>query len=308
MNFEPKDIIRIDLPRILGDPPARLSFELSSNSIDLAVLSNRIYNSTKTEIINNENDRVTLRCTDESVILLHSDFREMQNIYWYPFVSSQFNIDSLQITNTKAPWLEISTPNNYKSLTKLSSVNHGEKRFEKWTADSGTYYFPLKEGINSITMTFKANGANIYDGLVHLLLPVLLVSLGTILSSAELSDAIRNNTTAIIMAVLLSLTPLFVSNFKRFLEGSFMSITLGLFLYLHSYAISVIYIIVFWFLPAYTSAIAAYILTWLLIMFVNTLSYFRKGTFNRVFTNLIFKPILYIIRTPYLSAWKIKKK
>ena len=307
MNFEPKDVVRINLPRILGDPPVTMSFELSSNYLVLTVPSKRVYNTTKTEVIRNEDDHVTLRCTNESVILLHSDFKKIQDIYWYPFISSQFIINSLNIEEAKSPWLEITTPNKYKSITKLSATNEGEKRFEKWTADTGTYYFPLKKGPNSITMTFKANGASIYDGLVHLLLPVLLISLGTILSSVQLPDTIRNNTTTIVIAILLTLTPLFLNNFKQFLEGSFMSLTLGLFLYLHSYLVSVLYIIILWFIPNQAFIVTAYVLVCLLVLFVNTSTYFRKGVFTRLFTILVFNPIIQMIRSPYLSAWKIMK-
>ena len=281
MNFEPKDVIRINFPWILGDPPVEMSFELSSDFLVLTVPFKRIYKTIKTEVISNEGDHVTLRCTNDSVVFLHSDFLKIQDIYWYPFIFSKFSINFLHIKGAKSPWLEITTPNRYKSITKLSTTNDGEKRFEKWTPYAGTYYFPLKNGPNSITMTFKANGASIYDGLVHLLLPILLVSLGMILSSAKLPDTIRSNTTAIVIAVLLTLTPLFLNNFRQFLEGSFMSLTLGLFLYLHSYIVSVLYIVILWFFPAQAFIIMTHVLFYILILFMNTLAYFRKGTFNR---------------------------
>ncbi len=308
MSFEPKDVIRIHFPRILGDPPVELSFALSSNAIMLTFESKRVYNTTKTEVISNKDGQVTLRCTNESSVLLHSNFQKIQDIYWYPFICSQFNINSFYIQEAKSPWLEITIPNKYKSITKLSTTNQGEKRFEKWTSDAGTYYFPLKNGLNSISMTFKADGARIYDGLVHLLLPLLLISLGTILSSSKLPDTIQDNTTAIVIAVLLTLTPLFLNNFKQFLEGSFMSLTMGLFLYLHSYVVSVLYIVMLWFFPAQAFIVTAYVLVCIMILFVNTSKYFRQGEFYRLFTVLIFDPIIKMIKSPYVSAWKLRKE
>jgi Na+/H+ antiporter NhaB len=45
-----------------------------------------------------------------------------------------------------------------------------------------------------------------------------------------------------------------------------------------------------------------------MILFVNTSKYFRQGEFYRLFTVLIFDPFIKMIKSPYVSAWKLRKE
>jgi len=307
MSFYQKDIIQVSIPRILGSPPVTLSFQLFSESIDVTLSSERVYNARNAEVIQNDINTVTLRCYNETVILLHSEFIKVQDIYWYPFISSKFEIDLLEISGSVHPRIEISVPNNYKSISKLSLINNNDKHFEKWTSDTGTYYFPLRNGNNSLSMTFKSDGARIYDGLIPTLLPLLVIILNFLLKRGSLPKAVNSNQTNITIAALLVFTPIFLSNFRQFLRNSFMSLTLGLFLYIHAYVIAIIYIIIMALFPAYTYVVIVYFLLWVFILLLNIQLYFRRGTFYKVFRVVLFDPIWKLMRLPYLIAWKIKK-
>ena len=306
MNYQAKDILRLHIPGILGDPPCELTFQLSSKSLQLTLPSERVYCITDSEVMKDVDGQVTLKCNDKSVILLHTNFLKLQDIYYYPFISSIFGIASFGVTCEAAPWMEVTTPRGYKSITKYCNANGEYKQFEKWTVDSGTYYFRLRNGQNSFRMTLKTDGANIHDGLAHMALPIFMIALGLLLESSVLPEQLRANATGVMTGILLAFTPMFLSNLRQFLRESFMSLTLGLFLYVHSYLISVLYICALALRPTLAVPVAIYIVVSLLVLMLNVLAYFRRGAFHKVFSACIIEPTLRLMKGLYFSAWKEK--
>jgi len=219
MTFRSKDTLRLSLPRILGDPPARLTFQLTSEYITITLPAKRVHNVINATVIDDRGDSVTVECTDDSIVLLHSVFIKLQDIYWYPFVSSRFAVESLGISEAKDPWLELTVPRRYKSITMHSLVNGNIKQFELWAEDTGTYFFSLQSGNNCINMLFRTAGVSIFEGVAHILLPTLTVLVGYFLHSDAVTKTVQENSVGIMVAILLAFTPLFLATFKHFLQS-----------------------------------------------------------------------------------------
>lgn len=311
MKYSPKDILRIELPHISGDPIVEITFLLYSNSIELILLSERVYNTENAEILSQKCGLTKLKCKNDSKIYLFSNFNILQNIYYYPFTSSTFLIDYLKIQTENIPRLEISIPEEYKSLTFLSFVHniksnteHKEhKENETWSNKKGIFYFPLFMR-SSFKFTMRATGRSINYGIIHIILPIIIFLIGLLFNYGNLPKSVTENAPSILIGILLALTPFYVGILQDFISKSFMSINLGMYLYLKSYLLAVIYIVLFILCPSLTMYLIAYSVLWILLFLYSIKNYFRKGKFDLFTDTILYRPILFFIINSYKISWK----
>lgn len=311
MRSEFKDILKIDLPHICGDPIICVSFDLKSDSISLTLPSERIYNINDAEIITEEKANVTIECDNQSRLYLYSDFKLLNNVYYYPFVSSVFVLDKLKIKTKHTPRLEVSINDEFKSLSFLSYVQDSSKNThikegETWANNKGTFYFPLFNEC-SFQFTLRATGRSINYGLIHITLPLMIFTLGFLMKYGNLPKAVTDNSSSILLAVLLTFTPLYIGILQDFLSKSFMSLNIGMALYAQSYIVSFLFIVLLLILPNAAIYLVFLELIWLLFFLESIRHYFNSGRFNQVVEFMLYKPIIYFIQKRYKSAWDIQK-
>lgn len=312
MASEFKDILKIDLPHICGDPIIKITFELKSEYINISLPSYRFYNIRYADILSRENELVTIKCSDQSELYIYSDFNLLQNIYYYPFISSIFFLEQLEIKSHYDPRLEISISDDFKSLSFLSYVQYASKEVqhkekETWANNKGIFYFPLFDKCR-FQFTLRVTGRSINYGLIHIILPVLIFLFGFLLEFGKLPKAVTENSSSILFAVLLTFTPFYIGILQDFMAKSFMSLNLGMALYAKSYLISVLYIAFSIFIPSMTLYLVIYEFVWLLLFSYSVSNYFSKGEFDRFTNCILYKPIIYFIQKRYSLAWKIQKK
>ena len=311
MRSEFKDILKIDLPHICGDPIVSITFDLKSEFISLNLSSKRIYNIKNAEIIDKEKSIVTIKCNNQSRLYLYSDFKFLNNVYYYPFVSSVFLLEKLKIKTNYTPRLEISINNEFKSLSFLSFVQDASKKTyikekETWANNKGIFYFPLFNEC-SFQFTLRATGRSINYGLIHITLPLMIFLLGFLMQHGNLPKVVTENSPSILLAVLLTFTPLYIGILQDFLSKSFMSLNIGMALYAQSYFISLLFIVLLVILPNVAIYLVLLELVWLLLFLVSVRSYFNSGQFNKVIKFILYAPIIYFIQKKYKSAWDIQK-
>ena len=311
MRSEFKDILKIDLPHICGDPIVSIAFDLKSEFISLSLSSERIYNIKNAEIIDKGKSIVTIKCNNQSRLYLYSDFKLLNNVYYYPFVSSVFLLEKLKIKTNHTPRLEISINDEFKSLSFLSFVQDASKKTyfkekETWANNKGIFYFPLFNEC-SFQFTLRATGRSINYGLIHITLPLMIFLLGFLMQHGSLPKAVTENSPSILLAVLLTFTPLYIGILQNFLSKSFMSLNIGMALYAQSYFISLLFIVLLVILPNAAIYLVLLELVWLLLFLVSVRSYFNSGQFNKVIKPILYAPIIYFIQKKYKSAWDIQK-
>lgn len=312
MDSEFKDILKINLPHICGDPIIKITFELQSKYISISLPSNRIYNIRCADIVSRMNGLVTIKCSEQSELHIYSDFDLLQDIYYYPFISSIFSLEQLEIESQNNPRLEISITDDFKSLSLLSYVQDVSKEAhykekETWADNKGVFYFPLF-GKCKFQFSLRVTGRSINYGLIHIILPVLIFLFGFLLQFGKLPNAVTDNSSSILFAILLAFTPFYIGILQDFMAKSFMSLNLGMFLYAKSYLISVLFIVFSIFIPSKTFYLVLVEFIWFLFFLFSVSSYFSKGKFDRLTTFILYKPVLYLIQKMYSSAWKIQKK
>lgn len=311
MRSEFKDILKIDLPHICGDPIISISFDLTSDTIILSFPLKRIYNLKNIEVVKKSKSDIVIKCNDKSVIYIYSDFMLLNDVYYYPFISSVFSLEKLKIKTKNYPRLEVSISDEYKSLSFLSYVqdSSGEKhikQMETWANNKGVFYFPLFSS-NKFQFTLRATGRSINYGLIHITLPLMIFLLGFLIKYGNLPKAVADNSSSILLAVLLTFTPLYIGILQDFLSKSFMSLNIGIALYAQSYLISFLFIVV---LEVYTKAaiyLVLFELIWLLFFLISVRNYFNSGRFNHIIDFILYKPIIYFIQKRYKKAWGIQK-
>lgn len=305
---EYKDIVSVDLPHICGDPIVSITFSLNSEYITLSIPQNRIYNLNNIEIIQRDEGYVKIKCTNQSIIYIFSNFDLIHNVYFYPFISSVFTLDSLKIESEHDPRLEISIPSEFKSLSFLSFVQdpfdkRHIKQFETWTDKKGTFYYQLFEEC-CFQFSLRATGRGINYGLMHLILPLTMFALGFFLLYGNLPAAVTDNSSSILFAVLVTFTPVYLGVLQDYLSKSFMSLSLGLALYAKSYIVSVLYILIFTFSPKLILWFVLLELCWTLVFLKGVRGYFNTGRFGQYIEKVFFKPIIYLMQRRYRKAWK----
>lgn len=312
MKSEFKDILKVCLPHICGDPIIRIEFDLKSEFLIISLPSNRIYNIKYADIMNRKDEIVTIKCYNKSELFIYSDFDLLQNIYYYPFISSIFSLDHLVIESGYEPRLEITITDDFKSLSFLSYVQDAEgiihyKEKETWANNKGTFYFPLFNK-SRFKFTLRATGRSINYGLIHTILPILIFLFGLLLQFGKLPKAVTDNSSSILFAVLLTFTPFYIGILQNFMAKSFMSLNLGMALYAKSYLISVIFIAFLIFLPNITIYLVLFEIIWLLLFLLSIRSYFSRGKFNHLIDCILYKPIIFFIQKRYSRAWVIQKR
>lgn len=305
--LEFKDIISIELPHICGDPIVCISFNLKSDFINLTIPRTRIYNLKNVEVVWKDKGYININCTDRSFVYIYSNFDLLNNVYYYPFISSVFTLDRLQIKTDNTPRLEISIPNEFKSLSFLSYVQGPDKKkhikeMETWTDKKGTFYYPLLKEC-CFQFTLRATGRSINYGLIHITLPLIIFLLGFLLKYGGLPTGVTDNSSSILFAILMTFTPIYLGILQDFLAKSFMSLSIGMALYAKSYFISLLYILIFELYNELTIYLVLIELCWVLLFLISVRHYFNRGRFNHFLDLLLYKPTLYLIQRRYKKAW-----
>jgi hypothetical protein len=299
------------LPHICGDPIIELSFQLNSNKIEIDLHPKRIYNIKNVQIISENGDWIRLLCTESSLISIYSDFKLIQNIYYYPFISSKF-ILNIKINSIYKPYLEISIPDEFKSLTFLSYIKDKDsnklKRKEKetWINNKGIFHIPFFIN-NEFLFTLRTTGRSINFGILHIILPLLILMVGFLFKVGNLPGEVIKNASSILFAILLTLTPFYIGILQNFIAKSFMSVNLGIYLYFISYLLAIIFVICFMLYPSYIIFPTILIIIWFILFLSSIKGYFNTGKFNRIIDFILYRPVIYLIRKRYSTAWKKQK-
>jgi len=312
MRYRDKNIVHINLPNIYGNPIVEISFTLTSK-IYIRIPSKRVYNSTRTKIISEKNNRLSIECSNESKLFLYSNFKNIQDGYYFPFISSTFYINNLEIKSDDNLRLEITIPSEFKFLSFLSFVKNLKKEIisynecETWSNGTGTFYYPLYKK-SSIKITMRAMGKGINYGLMHVILPILIFSIHGVFVFGDLPKSITDNSSNILIGVFLALLPFYIGVFQNYLTKSIMTLCIGSFFYLTSLFATFLFIILSSSNPCVANIVMFSTLSWALLLTLSIKKYFSNGKFGKFFDWILYKPYIALVRLRYRNTWKSQKK
>lgn len=146
-----RDIIRLDISYIYESTLCEVSFQLSSLYIRISLPTDRIYSIQNALEIEECNEITIIKCNENTKIILFTNFRELQNAYYFPFISSDFSLEIRGVSAMYNVSLQICIPRDFALLDKFSYVavmGSSDKplnRHEVWGLEKKTLLFPHRE-------------------------------------------------------------------------------------------------------------------------------------------------------------------
>lgn len=311
-----RDIIILDIPYIYDCTLSEMSFQLSSPEISISLPTDKIYSiQNALQII--EGEKTTkIKCNKDTKITLFGRFIELQNPFYFPFISSDFSLEISEVDTMHNVSLQIHIPVYFTLLDRFSHVfvnsspDKPLERYEVWGLEKRFYYFLINnEGAKKgfiIQFRARVKEEKFLYGVYPIILPIFTLLMGLIFILGKLPENIASP--IVFFTIILALTPFYL---KSWLESkTFIGWNLGVGIYIFSYIASIGFIVVYLLFLKYIWIIWIFYLISVIGLFIfsrGMWEYYAVGKFGKL-SNFFFKLVAKIITLPYKPAYRKQEK